>query len=343
VEGADAVTCPPVPTLAREPTRIGPGELLAALGEDLEPGRAAEVYAALGYPVLPCFAPAPAGGCTCRAGSRCDRPGKHPRIKGGVWQATCDLATVRRWWRRWPMANVAIRTGPGTFDVADIDGPHGVEALRAILPNATVALGSGPLARTGGDGWHLLFRPTGLGCPAVVDLLASRERGHVVFLKGLDWRGLGGYVLVWPSHHPSGQRYRWIRPLRLDLPEVPAALQRLLEPPPPAPRPPATPAPAAGGGYGAAALAAECARVRATPRGARGHRGRNAAVNRAAFKLGQLVHAGLLDETLVRAELLAAAVATELTEAEAARTIDKALQAARRKPPTTSGRRALLR
>ncbi len=67
------MTCPPVPTLASEPTRIGPGGLLAALGEDLEPGRAAEVYAACGLPVLPVFEPAPGGGCTCRAGAGCRR------------------------------------------------------------------------------------------------------------------------------------------------------------------------------------------------------------------------------------------------------------------------------
>jgi hypothetical protein len=35
-----------------EPVRLGPGELLAALC-DLAPGRAADAYAALGYPVVP--------------------------------------------------------------------------------------------------------------------------------------------------------------------------------------------------------------------------------------------------------------------------------------------------
>src|SRR6266542_3595802 len=141
----------PVPSVVDEPARVGPGGLLAALGEDLEPGRAGEVYAACGLPVLPVFEPAPGGGCTCRAGAGCRRAGKHPRLKarrpglGGVHEATSDLATVRGWWRRWPAANVAIRTGPGSFDVADVDGPQGVEALRAILSRAGGALGSAPL------------------------------------------------------------------------------------------------------------------------------------------------------------------------------------------------------
>jgi hypothetical protein len=320
----------PVPSTVGEPTRVGPGMLLAALGDDLEPGRAAGVYAALGYPVLPVFEPNPDGGCTCRAAAGCDRAGKHPRIAGGVWQATTEQAVVRRWWRRWPTANLALRTGV-RFDVADVDSQPGVEALRATLTNTDGPLGCGPLARTGGGGWHLLFAPTGHGSPKRV-------------LPGVDWRGRGGYVLVSPSVHPSSRRYRWVRPLTLELPEAPAALRALLAPPPsPAPRPPAPPVATLGGGYGPAALAAESARVRATPPGGRGRNGRNDALNRAAFKLGQLVHAGVLDDELVRAELLDAATAAGLEPARSARTIDKAMTAARAKPPATPGRRVLLR
>jgi Bifunctional DNA primase/polymerase, N-terminal len=313
----------PVPSIAREPARIGPGALLAALGEDLELGRAAEVYAALGYPVLPCFEPTPEGGCTCRDGAGCDRAGKHPRIAGGVWQATTDPRQVRRWWRRWPTANLALRTGV-RFDVADVDGQPGVEALRAILQNADGSIGCGPLARSGGGGWHLLFAPTGYGSPKRV-------------LPGVDWRGRGGYILVSPSVHPSGRRYQWVRPLTLALPQAPAELRALLAPPPrPAPRPPGPVIVTVGGGYGPAALAAESARVRATPPGGKGRQGRNDALNRAAFKLGQLVHAGLLDPGQVCAELLDAATAAGLEPARSARTIDKAITAARAKPPATT-------
>src|SRR6266536_3567234 len=264
----------PVPRTVGEPARIGPGALLAALGEDLEPARAAEVYAALGYPVLPVFEPSP-DGCTCRAGAGCTRAGKHPRITGGVWQATTDPAVVRRWWRRWPAANLALRTGV-RFDVADVDGQPGVEALRALLTNADRPLSSGPLT--------------------------------------------------------------------LELPQAPAGLRALLAPPPrSAPRPPGPAVATIGGSYGPAALAAECARVRATPPGGKGRKGRNDALNRAAFKLGQLVHAGLLDPGQVCAALLDAATAAGLEPARSARTIDKAMTAARAKPPATPGRRVLLR
>src|SRR6266511_4329440 len=261
----------PVPRTVGEPARIGPGALLAALGEDLEPARAAEVYAALGYPVLPVFEPSP-DGCTCRAGAGCTRAGKHPRITGGVWQATTDPAVVRRWWRRWPAANLALRTGV-RFDVADVDGQPGVEALRALRT---------PL-------------PVG----------AAADAGA-----------------------PPGAR----RAASTAGPTAPAS------PPPPGPA-----VATIGGSYGPAALAAECARVRATPPGGKGRKGRNDALNRAAFKLGQLVHAGLLDRGQVCAALLDAATAAGLEPARSARTIDKAMTAARAKPPATPGRRVLLR
>jgi Bifunctional DNA primase/polymerase, N-terminal len=237
---------------------------------------------------------------------------------------------VRRWWRRWPAANLALRTGV-RFDVADVDGQPGVEALRALLPNASGPVGCGPLARTGGGGWHLLFGPTGHGSPKRV-------------LPGVDWRGRGGYVLVAPSVHPSGGCYRWVRPLTLELPQAPGGLRVLLAPPPPpAPRPPGPAVATVGGGYGPAALAAESARVRATPPGGLGRKGRNDALNRAAFKLGQLVQAGVLDADLVHAELLDAATAAGLEPARSARTIDKAMTAACAKPPATPGRQGLLR
>jgi len=239
---------------------------------------------------------------------------------GGVHEATSDLGTVRRWWRRWPAANVAIRTGPGSVDVADVDGPQGVEALRAILFEAGGVLGSGPLARSGGGGWHLLFAPTGLGCQP-----PTTAAGEVV--AGVDWRGRGGYVLVAPSRHPSGGRYRWVRPLGLELPEVPAALRALLTPPVrPGTPPPSSRPRVVGGGYGAAALASECARLAAVAPGGPGRPGRNRALYMAALRLGRLVPSGWLDPAEITAALADVACHVGLSEWEIGPTIASGLR-----------------
>ena len=71
-----------------DPARLGPGELLAAIGE-LPIGRAALAYATLGYPVVPMHAVCPGGGCTC-ADPTCRDPGKHPRLAG--WKRLASTA-----------------------------------------------------------------------------------------------------------------------------------------------------------------------------------------------------------------------------------------------------------
>jgi len=299
-------------TTIDHPTRLSPGELLAGLGE-LGCARAAQVYAALGFPVVPIHTAQPSGGCTC-ADSGCTDPGKHPRLRGWTRLAVTDPAVVGEWWRRWPDANLGLVTGR-RFDVLDVDGQQGVEALRAALSIAPWEH-SGPVARTGGGGWHLLYAPTGLG-------------NRVGLLPGVDWRGRGGLMVAPPSHHASGGRYAWVRPLTATLPEVLAGLRRRLAPPP-TPRttlPPASTPAGHGGGYGRAALARERAAVDAARSGCR-----NATLNRAAFNLGQLVATGLLDAEEVRAVLLAAALEAGNPEAKARATIKSGLAGGAAKP-----------
>jgi hypothetical protein len=292
--------------------RLGPGDLLAALG-DLDCARAAAVYAALGFAVVPMHSGRPGEGCSC-AGPDCSDPGKHPRLRGWTRLAAVDVAVVGEWWRRWPDANLGLATGR-RFDVLDLDGEHGVKALRAILSIAP-AEHPGPVARTGGGGWHLLYAPAGLG-------------NRVGLLPGMDWRGRGGLVVAPPSQHASGCRYAWVRPLTATLPAVPAGLRRLLAPPAAARTtlPPAAGPAGRRGGYGRAALAREQAAVTAAPVGRR-----NATLNRAAFNLGQLVAAGVLDASEVRAVLQAVALEAGNPETKARATIASGLAGGAAKP-----------
>jgi hypothetical protein len=310
-----------------QPTLLGPSDLLAALG-GLDCAHAAEVYAACGYPVIPMHAAGLDGGCTCPAGPACLDPGKHPRLAAWPRLAATDPATVRGWWQRWPDANLGLATGR-RFDVLDLDGAEGVEALRAITGRDPLDH-PGPVARSGSGGWHLLYAPTGLG-------------NRVQLLAGVDWRGQGGLIVAAPSRHASGGRYRWVHPLTAELPEVPEGLRRLLAPPPAARTtlPPA-PRPAGSGGsragrYAQAALQREAARVRTAPPGTC-----NDTLNRAAFNLGQLVAAGLLDADQVHQVLLAAALAAPGTghadrQRKATATIASGLRGGATKPRQRRG------
>jgi bifunctional DNA primase/polymerase-like protein len=270
---------------------------------------AALAYARHGIPVLPVHTPDHGGGCSCDRGARCERSGKHPRLRHGLTEASTDPRLIEMWWSRWPAANVGLRTGI-TMDVADIDSAEGWHGLSLLLGGM---LPPSPRVRTGGGGWHLWFRPSGYG-------------NRVRLLPGLDWRGLGGYVLAPPSRHRTGADYRWVIRPDDDLPPAPAALRSLIEGPPAGP-PPAHRPIAHPQRYGQAALAAETDRVAAAPVGSR-----NDTLNRAAFALGRLVGAGLLDPRVVARELEAAARQCGLGRVETRHTIRSGLSAGRRSP-----------
>jgi hypothetical protein len=284
---------------------------------------AAQGYAARGIPVYPVHWPRPTPGgarlaCSCPRGPSCDRPAKHPLVRHGLHDASTQAAQLERWWRRWPHANLGLATGI-IFDALDVDGPAGLAALRQLARTVGLRL-PGPVAWTGGGGWHYWFRPTGLGNRP------PRDLAHV------DWRGRGGAVLAPPSRHASGRHNRWLRGLdQAPLPEVPAALRALLDPDPPPTTRPARTAGAAtpGDPYGRTVLAAELAALgRATP----GYRNRT--LNQTAFKVYRYVAGGVLDEEAVTAAFTQAALAIGLEAAEVARTLASARTASLANPRT---------
>ena len=273
-----------------------------------------------GWPVLPCHHPT-GGGCSC-GHADCTSPGKHPRLRHGLHEATTDPATIRRWWRTWPEANIAVRTGATPAGagvvVIDVDPHHGGEDSLTALEQTHEGLPRTLEVTTGGGGRHLWFaHPGGGSVPNSAGRLGP----------GIDVRGDGGYVLVSPSRHHSGGRYRWhYAPLAL----LPDWLHRLCLPRA-SPSIPA-PAPIHADAWAQAALDNELGAVRAGTEGVRNH-----TLNRAAFALGQMIAGGHLDEPHVTDQLLAAATTCGLTEREARLTIASGLRAGRQHPRHPSG------
>lgn len=209
-----------------------------------------------------------------------------------------DLATINKWDEAGLLENVGIICGrvSNNLVVIDLDGRQAVEAFSAqfpaLLDTYTVQSGSG-------QGAHLYL---------YVDDLPPTTR--VVGGPGgnVELRADGCYVVAPPSIHPSGNPYTisnaapilrvyqvrevvtWIKALML---EKHGGVM-----PPPTPRTPVQRAT----GWAGAALRAECAAVFHAPA-----HSRNDTLNRAAFKLGQLVGAGLLIRRDVEQELLIAA------------------------------------
>jgi Bifunctional DNA primase/polymerase, N-terminal len=281
-------------------------------------------YASRGIPVLPLHYPllhrghlqaltdgrplglsTPSSGCSCRDPG-CGQPAKHPLgslVPHGVKDATCNRARVLAWWTRHPQANIGLATGH-LFDVLDVDGHIGAEAIRALAAEHGLH-SSGPLVRTGGGGWHYLLAPTGLG------------NVHPARLAQVDWRGRGGYVVAPPSRHASGHHYQWAAGRDLDIPPgtVPAVLLERLEHRAPQRSAALVEPPLVGGSpgdrYARAALAEELARVATAPKGQR-----NRQLWESTRNLYNLVATGALHHHEVHQGLLTAAERCGLLDEE---------------------------
>jgi bifunctional DNA primase/polymerase-like protein/primase-like protein len=184
-------------------------------------------YAKFGWPVVPVHTPTgdPARPCSCRRvncpgigkhpchkntcknqgkhpchQSVCNRVGKHPRTKKGVHDASTDETKIHQWWEMWESANIAIALGKvaGIF-VLDVDPRNGGDETMSSLERKYGRLPKTRTAGTGGGGAHHLFRYPGFPVKN-----SAGELG-----PGMDIKSDGGSIVVPPSLHVNGKRYRW--------------------------------------------------------------------------------------------------------------------------------------
>jgi hypothetical protein len=160
-------------------------------------GSAALEYAAMGWEVFP----APPGQ---------KKSHKSEEHSGAKWGKTTDLKEIRRDFRKWPNANVAIVTGAtsGIFVIeADTAEGHGVdglasmrelEAKHGLFPETRMAVSpSGSI--------HRYYRHPGAG------IYIKNSTSELA--PGVDVRGDGGMVIAPPSIKHGVGEYRWLNDL----------------------------------------------------------------------------------------------------------------------------------
>ncbi len=166
----------------------------------VRPRDAAIAYATRGWPVIPLHSIRDAR-CTCGK-AKCDSPGKHPHTTHGLKDASTDERIIRRWWKRWPDANVGVATGASSgIVVIDIDPRHAGEDSLANLEHDHGPLPETVEAITGGGGRHVFFAHPGN------KVTISNSSGRLG--AGVDVRGDGGYIVAPPSIHITGRGYEW--------------------------------------------------------------------------------------------------------------------------------------
>jgi len=119
---------------------------------------------------------------------------------------------IKEWWQKYPIANVAIVTGPVSgISVVDVDSEEARDSIEEHMPDSLIT----PTCQTPRGGWHYYFQSeNGLG-----------NAGG--FLEKCDFRGEGGYIIAPPS-----EGYAWLPKLSVydvELCQLPEGIYNLLQ------------------------------------------------------------------------------------------------------------------
>jgi putative DNA primase/helicase len=142
------------------------------------------------------------GICSCKDAEACERPGKHPRTAHGVKDATTNSEQIKAWWEKWPRSNIGVAAGDESgIVVLDIDPRHGGDETISELERELGALPTTVTSLSGGGGRHLFFKHPGFA--------VRKDTAGKAFGSGVDLLSNGSIVILPPSLHASGKRYRW--------------------------------------------------------------------------------------------------------------------------------------
>jgi len=132
----------------------------------------------------------------CCGDADCRSPGKHPigaLAPNGVQNATTDAATIERWFKAHPTANIGICMPPGVAALDD-DRIEGAAERAAELPPT--------LTQTSGLGSHRIYT----GAPEDFAFGSTLDG-----VPGIDIIHAGHrYLVAAPSMHWTGRRYAWV-------------------------------------------------------------------------------------------------------------------------------------
>jgi len=233
----------------------------------------------------------------------------------GFWAATTDPALIHRWWKEEPGANIGAPCKLNGWAVIDVDPRNGGDRSLQALEQRVGVLPGTVMQLTGGGGLHLPYLSPGFDLPGEP-------------FPGIDFKH-NGYILLAPSVHASGGRYRWAGDGLFRQPSEPwpsTLLPRKERPAVPGPRPARQRFPVYGdrskGRPGGGRMWTVADLVQHVMDASTGNR--NNAFFFAACRAHELSEQGLLDLIDARAGLMSAAVSVGLTESEARASFDSA-------------------
>ncbi len=112
---------------------------------------------------------------------------------------------MQEWWAKGRNCNIGLPTGQW-FDVIDIDPKNGgIQSFLTLLPKGVLPQVHG-IACTASGGIHLYVKATGKGNLEGMGKVGGKPRW-----PGIDYRGVGGYVVAPPSWLGNrASSYTWL-------------------------------------------------------------------------------------------------------------------------------------
>ena len=137
-------------------------------------------YCDRGFYLLPCYA-----------------SNKRPILKDYVNAASNEMNVIEAWAKQYPNCNWAIMPSRSGHVVVDVDlKQNGMEFWQGLVANYGEP--ETMRARTGSGGLHYVFKAK----------KGARYKGKIKKDVGIDIRHKN-YIVVYPSMHASGKRYKW--------------------------------------------------------------------------------------------------------------------------------------
>jgi len=145
-----------------------------------------------------------ATGCTCKNKAKCSSTGKHPIANAWQKLATHEEQSIKDQYVRFsqqPSVGIELgEQGNGTYIVAiDIDDEERSKTLQGelgILPETARC--------DSGRGYRLFYE-----IPSEISTETLQNVTGIGGESGVDAKAKGGQVVVAPSWHPNGKRYKW--------------------------------------------------------------------------------------------------------------------------------------
>jgi hypothetical protein len=155
---------------------------------------------------------------------------KNPITQHGVDDASNDLSQIEKWWGKGQQYNIGLSCEKSDLAIVDLDSPQAMQRWHLILDALGYSNMQTAIVKTA-KGEHWYFRQP--NTQKMTNTQKGKKHDGTVEIEKIERRGIGGYVVLPPSIHPTGVIYDWMEFHKPNdkIAELPLDLLATIQPP----------------------------------------------------------------------------------------------------------------